>query len=131
VHRKLNDDQPTVSSDPNAGNYNTILDPNSYSNETHLITNTSLEDKNLPINDTNSHPQPESSLITFTFQEILLFSAVISATDTVAALTFISETKEQKLYSILFGEGVINDAVCIVLYKIIRDFTKTGQGKII
>jgi len=53
----------------------------------------------------------------------LLFASVISATDAVAALTFISETDEPKLYSILFGEGVINDAVCIVLYGIIQEFS--------
>jgi len=68
-------------------------------------------------------------LIKFSVAEILLFSAVISATDTVAALTFVDESEEAKLYSILFGEGVINDAVCIVLYKIIKDFTDTGEGK--
>lgn len=68
-------------------------------------------------------------MIKFSVAEILLFSAVISATDTVAALTFVDESEEAKLYSILFGEGVINDAVCIVLYKIIKDFTDTGEGK--
>ena len=61
------------------------------------------------------------------FKKYLLFSSVISATDTVAALTFVSEQEEQKLFSILFGEGVINDAVCIVLYRIIKDFTNSGE----
>jgi len=59
----------------------------------------------------------------FTIEEILLFSAVICASDAVAALTFISEHTDPKLHSILFGEGVINDAVCICLYSIIREFT--------
>lgn len=53
--------------------------------------------------------------------EILAFSAIISATDTVAPLTFIKEDKKPKLFAILFGEGVLNDAVCIVLYKIINN----------
>ena len=60
-------------------------------------------------------------------QEILLFSCVISSTDTLAALTFVDEEKENKLFSILFGEGVFNDAVSIVLYKIITDFTYSKQ----
>jgi NhaP-type Na+/H+ or K+/H+ antiporter len=69
----------------------------------------------------------ESLILNFSFREILLFSSVIAATDTVAALTFIKEEKEPKLFAILFGEGVINDAVCIVLYGIIRDFTASGE----
>lgn len=59
----------------------------------------------------------------------MLFSSVISATDSVAALTFIKEETEPKLFAILFGEGVINDAVCIVLYTIIREFMNSGEGK--
>lgn len=60
--------------------------------------------------------------ITLNIQEILLFASVISATDTLAALAFIKEESEPKLFSILFGEGIFNDAVSIVLYKIILDF---------
>ena len=53
---------------------------------------------------------------------ILLFSSVIASTDTVAAMTFIKEDQMPKLFSILFGEGVLNDAVCIVLYRILSNF---------
>jgi NhaP-type Na+/H+ or K+/H+ antiporter len=52
---------------------------------------------------------------------------VISATDTLAALTFIKEESDPKLFAILFGEGVFNDAVSIVLYKIISDFASTKE----
>ena len=53
---------------------------------------------------------------------ILLFASVIASTDTVAAMTFIKESEMPKLFSILFGEGVLNDAVCIVLYRILLNF---------
>jgi len=66
--------------------------------------------------------------LTFSGLEILLFSSVISATDAVAVLTFVSEYEEPKLYSILFGEGVVNDAVCIVLYSIVQNFVKSKKG---
>lgn len=56
-------------------------------------------------------------------KQILLFSSVIASTDTVAALTFINDEDQPKLFSILFGEGVLNDAVCIVLYRIIKGFS--------
>jgi sodium/hydrogen exchanger-like protein 6/7 len=66
-------------------------------------------------------------ILDFSVKQILLFSAVISATDTVAALTFIKEESEPKLFAILFGEGVINDAVCIVLYGIIKNLAIQGS----
>ena len=70
-------------------------------------------------------------LLDLSFKDILLFSAVISSSDAIAALAFINEEKDRKLFTILFGEGVTNDAVCIVIYKIMRDFIDSGEGKII
>jgi NhaP-type Na+/H+ or K+/H+ antiporter len=58
--------------------------------------------------------------VKFSLKEILLFASLISATDTVAALTFVKESSNPKLFSVLFGEGILNDAVCIVLYRIIK-----------
>jgi NhaP-type Na+/H+ or K+/H+ antiporter len=63
--------------------------------------------------------------INLTIHEILLFSSVISATDTLSALTFIKEEQEPKLFAVLFGEGVFNDGVSIVLYKIINEFNSS------
>ena len=68
-----------------------------------------------------------NNYVKFSVPEILLFASVISATDTIAALTFIHEDSEPKLFAILFGEGVVNDAVCIVLYRILKDFTLSGK----
>ena len=91
-----------------------------YFNETFNLTN-----GNITKNDENELPR--EIIIHFSLTEILLFASVISATDTIAALTFIHEDSEPKLFAILFGEGVINDAVCIVLYRILRDFTSSGE----
>lgn len=71
----------------------------------------------------------DGKIINLSLKEVLLFAAVISATDTVAALTFVKEETEPKLFAILFGEGVVNDAVCIVLYRIIKVFSESGEGK--
>ncbi|MCQ2816995.1 MAG: cation:proton antiporter [archaeon] len=62
------------------------------------------EGKEIPEEDI---PIPKE-IIHFTVPEILLFASVISATDTIAALTFVHEETEPKLFSILFGEGVLN-----------------------
>ena len=89
------------------------------------ITNSTMVNNTIDEIDT-----AEGNLINFSIKEILLFSSVISATDTVAALTFVKEESEPKLFAILFGEGVINDAVCIVLYNIIKNFfASSKQGK--
>ena len=80
------------------------------------------EDTNNNTVDLKKHP----ILLDFTMMDALSFAAVISATDAVAALTFIHEDTEPKLFSILFGEGVVNDAVCIVIYKILTDFQRGG-----
>lgn len=70
------------------------------------------------------------TVIHFSTKEIMLFASVISATDAVAALAFIKEESDPKLFPILFGEGVVNDAVCIVLYQIIKSFLDSGESKI-
>jgi sodium/hydrogen exchanger-like protein 6/7 len=81
--------------------------------------------------ETTPPPLVVNRLLNFSLKDILLFSAVISATDSVAALTFIKEEQEPKLFAILFGEGVINDAVCIVLYGILKEFlTSSDEGNI-
>jgi len=72
-----------------------------------------------------------SQSLNFSMKEIFLFASVISATDTVAALTFVKENIEPKLFAVLFGEGVLNDAVCIVLYRIIKTFNHIDEGKFI
>ena len=48
--------------------------------------------------------------------ECLLLASVLASTDTVAVLTLITPDKYRRLNAVLFGEGVVNDAVTILLY---------------
>lgn len=48
--------------------------------------------------------------------ECMLLASVLASTDTVAVLTLITADKYLVLNSVLFGEGVVNDAVTILLY---------------
>ena len=48
--------------------------------------------------------------------ECLLLASILASTDTVAVLTLITADKYEVLNSVLFGEGVVNDAVTILLY---------------
>ena len=60
--------------------------------------------------------------------DCLLLASVLSATDTIAAITVIKETKYPKLHYILFGEGVLNDAVSIVLFRTVNSVTDEFGG---
>eukprot|EP00027_Filamoeba_sp_ATCC50430_P008809 CAMPEP_0168549282 /NCGR_PEP_ID=MMETSP0413-20121227/5018_1 /TAXON_ID=136452 /ORGANISM="Filamoeba nolandi, Strain NC-AS-23-1" /LENGTH=432 /DNA_ID=CAMNT_0008579655 /DNA_START=158 /DNA_END=1453 /DNA_ORIENTATION=- len=58
--------------------------------------------------------------------ESLLFGSLISATDPVATLSIMGSPGTQvdpTLYSLVFGESVLNDAVAIVLFRTLSDFT--------
>ena len=46
---------------------------------------------------------------------------MLCATDTVAALTIVKEKSFPTLNSILFGEGVVNDAVAILLFHAVEE----------
>jgi len=54
---------------------------------------------------------------------------VLASTDTVAVLTLITADKYRMMNSILFGEGVVNDAVTILLYQAVnRQVMKMEQA---
>ncbi len=53
-------------------------------------------------------------------KECLLLASVLCATDTVAALSIVKEKSFPTLNSILFGEGVVNDAVAILLFHAVE-----------
>jgi NhaP-type Na+/H+ or K+/H+ antiporter len=66
--------------------------------------------------------------------ECLMFGALISAVDPVASLAVLSkvfkitadgDTETPLVYNIVFGESVLNDAVCIVVYKALESFLST------
>ncbi len=49
--------------------------------------------------------------------DILLLSTVLSSADEVAALAMVNKEEHPKLSALLFGEGVLNDAVSILLFR--------------
>ena len=52
----------------------------------------------------------------------LLFGALISATDPVTILAVFHDLRvDFDLYSLVFGESVLNDAVAIVLYRLVAN----------
>lgn len=59
----------------------------------------------------------------FSWRESFAFSSLISATDPVTVLAIFKEVNtDLNLYTLVFGESVFNDAICIVLYRSITEF---------
>ena len=49
--------------------------------------------------------------------KLLLFTSLLCSSDVVAAVSIIDYASQPKLYSCIFGEGVFNDIVSIVLFN--------------
>jgi len=62
----------------------------------------------------------------FKLQDCLAMGAIFAATDSVATLQVLDATGMPSLFSIVFGEGVVNDAVSVVLLGAIDRSTKDG-----
>ena len=52
------------------------------------------------------------------FLDSMIFGSVLSATDPVTILAIFNQLKvDPKLYSVIFGESILNDAVSIVMFE--------------
>ena len=58
--------------------------------------------------------------------EILLMCSLLCSSDVIAAISLIKPSEQPKLFSVVFGEGVTNDAVSIILFNTVL---KTFQNK--
>lgn len=54
--------------------------------------------------------------------EILLMCSLLCCTDVVAAVSIIKYEEQPKLFSLVFGEGITNDAVCIILFNTVLEY---------
>jgi NhaP-type Na+/H+ or K+/H+ antiporter len=70
-----------------------------------------------------AHPEADYQLssmpIVVDTMQILLICALLCSSDVVAAVSIVDYSKQPKLYSCIFGEGVVNDAVSIILFNTI------------
>lgn len=64
--------------------------------------------------------------------------SLLCCTDVVAAISIVKYDDQPKLFSLIFGEGITNDAVCIILFNTIyeysgpnSEFTSTTPFKIL
>jgi sodium/hydrogen exchanger-like protein 6/7/sodium/hydrogen exchanger 8 len=55
------------------------------------------------------------------YSEIFIIAATLCSSDTVAALAMIKYKEHPKLFSLVFGEGIVNDAVSIILFNAVNN----------
>ena len=62
----------------------------------------------------------EQLTINISTMKVLLFTALLCSSDVVAAVSIVSYKEQPKLYSCIFGEGVFNDIVSIILFNTVE-----------
>jgi len=51
---------------------------------------------------------------------------MLSSSDAIAAVSIVNFDEQPQLFSIIFGEGIVNDAVAIILFNSVLTRTSTG-----
>ncbi|XP_074586975.1 sodium/hydrogen exchanger 3-like, partial [Curcuma longa] len=59
-------------------------------------------------------------ITTLKIQDYLAIGAIFSSTDSVSTLQVLNQEETPLLYSIVFGEGVVNDATSVVLFNAVQ-----------
>lgn len=75
-----------------------------------------LEMTNYSLDDGTGGPIP----IEIDVMKMLLFTALLCSSDVVAAVSIVSYEAQPKLFSCVFGEGVFNDIVSIILFNTVN-----------
>ncbi|KAJ0980703.1 hypothetical protein J5N97_008958 [Dioscorea zingiberensis] len=63
--------------------------------------------------------------------DYLAIGAIFSATDSVCTLQVLNQDETPLLYSLVFGEGVVNDATSIVLFNAIQNFGQAHMDVVV
>ena len=71
----------------------------------------------------------ESIPVDLSTNDILMMCALLCSTDVIAAISMVSYDKYPRLFSLLFGESVVNDAVTIILFNTIGSLKDVDMGK--
>lgn len=63
---------------------------------------------------------PKLNLLGLTMRDYLAIGTIFSSTDTVCTLQVLHQDETPLLYSLVFGEGVVNDATSVVLFHAVQ-----------
>lgn len=67
------------------------------------------------------------SSLELTSAECMLMCSLLCSSDVIAAVSLISYEQEPDLFSIVFGEGITNDAVSIILFNTVMQYTRANS----
>ena len=88
------------------------------------------KNQNFSYYENSSNGNYKKIILDFTVLEILQFSAAVSATDTISAVSLLMEDNEPKLNAISFGDSVINNAISIALFRIVSRVSANDDEKL-
>jgi NhaP-type Na+/H+ or K+/H+ antiporter len=57
-----------------------------------------------------------------------LISSLLCSSDVIAAISIIKYEEQPKLFSLVFGEGIVNDAVAIILFNTVSNIIVSNGG---
>jgi sodium/hydrogen exchanger-like protein 6/7/sodium/hydrogen exchanger 8 len=58
--------------------------------------------------------------------ECFVLSSLLCSSDVIAAISIIKYEEQPKLFSLVFGEGIVNDAVAIILFNTVSNAITEG-----
>ena len=68
-----------------------------------------------------------TSILDLSTLEVILMCSLLCSTDVIAAVSLIKPDKQPKLFSLVFGEGITNDAVSIILFNTVVTYTRKSS----
>ena len=68
------------------------------------------------------------TVLNLSTHEVIVMCSLLCSTDVFAAISLIKPEKKPKLFSLVFGEGIMNDAVAIILFNTIINYG-SGDGE--
>lgn len=69
----------------------------------------------------------EVTPLDLTTLEVILMCSLLCSTDVIAAVSLIKPEKQPKLFSLVFGEGITNDAVSIILFNTVVTYSRKND----
>lgn len=71
---------------------------------------------------TKPNPDGDGTVVVgFQIYEILSICSLLCSSDVIAAISMVSYKDQPKLFSIIYGEGVFNDIVSIILFNTVQN----------
>lgn len=93
-----------------------------------LITIIFTRNLNMTQNVYNEETEEWSTIpLDISTEEIIIMCSLLCSSDVIAAVSLLNPKKQPKLFSVVFGEGIVNDAVAIILFNTVVKFTSAGK----